>query len=159
MTGMKIWQIKTRKADQADFEMAEIQHNRREPVLGEVIDVAVKRKGVRAKIVRGHAPPPGLAGTFYVDAEEVTETRAIDFDYDLEEIVQMDGVGPVSLKSALRRMPDRIGPHGVLYRDKGKTPAFFDAAQIEALLALHRSELNEGNLPDRRDADEIDFDE
>jgi hypothetical protein len=45
MTGMKIWQIKTRKADQADFEMAEIQHNRREPVLGEVIDVAVKRKG------------------------------------------------------------------------------------------------------------------
>jgi hypothetical protein len=57
------------------------------------------------------------------------------------------------------RMPDRIGPHGVLYRDKGKTPAFFDAAQIEALLALHRSELNEGNLPDRRDADEIDFDE
>ncbi len=157
MTDMKIWQIKTRKAGQADFEIAEIQHNRREPVLGEVIDVAVKRKGVRAKIVRVHAPPPGLAGTFYIDAEEVEETRAIDFDYNLEEIVQMDGVGLVSLKSALRRMPDRIGPYGVLYRDRGKTPAFFDAAQIEALLLLHRSELSEGNFPGHREADEDDF--
>jgi hypothetical protein len=26
----------------------------------------------------------------------------IDFDYDLEKIVQMDGVGPISLKSALK---------------------------------------------------------
>ena len=33
----------------------------------------------------------------------------IDFDHDLEEIVKMDGVGLVSLKWALKRMPDRIG--------------------------------------------------
>jgi hypothetical protein len=71
----------------------------------------------------------------------------IDFDYDLEEIVQMDGVGPVSLKSALTRMPDPIGPYGVLHRERGKTPAFFGTFQIQALLNRHRSELNEGNRP------------
>ena len=30
----------------------------------------------------------------------------IDFDYDLEEIVQMSGRGPLTLAGALRRMPD-----------------------------------------------------
>jgi hypothetical protein len=82
---------------------------------------------------------------------------AIDFDYDLEEIVQMDGVGPVSLKSALWRMPDPIGPYGVLHRERGKTPAFFDAFRIQALLNRHRSGLNEGNPPGHREADEDDF--
>jgi hypothetical protein len=81
----------------------------------------------------------------------------IDFDYDLEEIVQMDGVGPVSLKSALTRMPDPIGPYGVLHRARGKTPAFFGTFQIQALLNRHRSELNEGNRPGHREADEDDF--
>ena len=69
---------------------------------------------------------------------------AIDFDYDLEEIVQMDGVGPISLKSALKRMSDRIDVLSVLYRDFGKSPPFFDAAQIEALLARCRPDLIEG---------------
>jgi hypothetical protein len=81
----------------------------------------------------------------------------IDFDYDLEEIVQMDGVGPVSLKSALMRMPDPIGPYGVLHRERGKTPAFFGTFQIQALLNRHRSELNEGNRLGHREADEDDF--
>jgi hypothetical protein len=45
----------------------------------------------------------------------------------------------------------------LLYRDRGKTPAFFDAAQIEALVLLHRSELSEGNFPGHREADEDDF--
>jgi hypothetical protein len=48
----------------------------------------------------------------------------VDFDYDLEEIVQMDGVGPISLKSALKRMPDRIGVLSMLHRDAGKNPSF-----------------------------------
>ena len=40
--------------------------------------------------------------------EEGETMVPLDFDYDLEEIVQMAGVGSVSLKSALKRMPDRI---------------------------------------------------
>jgi hypothetical protein len=81
----------------------------------------------------------------------------IDFNYDLEEIVQMDGVGPVSLKSALKRMPDPVGRYGVFHRELGKTPPFFDTFQIQALLNRHRSEFNEGNPPGHREADEDDF--
>ena len=33
----------------------------------------------------------------------------INFDYSLDEIVQMDGKGPVSLRTALIHMPDRVG--------------------------------------------------
>ena len=65
---------------------------------------------------------------------------SIDFDYDLGEIVQMDG-GPISLRSALRRMPDQVGALAVLYRDMGKAPAFFDAAQINLLRARHASDV------------------
>jgi hypothetical protein len=68
----------------------------------------------------------------------------IDFEYDLEEIVQMDGIGLVSLRSALKKMPDRIDVLSVLYRDVGKSPPFFDAAQIEALLARYRPDIIEG---------------
>jgi hypothetical protein len=53
------------------------------------------------------------------------ESVMIDFDYDLDEMVQMEGTGTVSLRTALINMPDRVGPLGVLYRDAGKTPAFF----------------------------------
>jgi hypothetical protein len=81
----------------------------------------------------------------------------IDFDYDLQEIVQMSGVGLVSLKSALKRIPDRVGPYGVLHRERGKTPAFFDSFQIQTLLNRYRSEFNEGNPPGHREADEDDF--
>jgi hypothetical protein len=38
------------------------------------------------------------------------------FRHDLDEIVQMDGVGLITLRSALRRMPDRVGPLGALSR-------------------------------------------
>ena len=62
----------------------------------------------------------------------------IDFDYDLDEMVQMEGTGTVSLRTALINMPDRVGPLGVLYRDAGKTPAFFNAEQIQALLDEYR---------------------
>jgi hypothetical protein len=37
----------------------------------------------------------------------------IDFEYDLDEIVQMDGKGPVSLRTALVHIPSRVGPLGV----------------------------------------------
>jgi hypothetical protein len=77
--------------------------------------------------------------------------------YDLGEIVRMDGVGLVSLKSALKRMPDRIGALSMLHRDRGKTPTFFNAAQIEALLARYRSDFEEGNPLGHREADEHDF--
>jgi hypothetical protein len=66
-------------------------------------------------------------------------------------------VGAVSLKSALKRMPDPVGPYGVLHREPGKTPAFFDSFQIQTLLNRYRSEFNEGNPPGHREADEDDF--
>jgi hypothetical protein len=81
----------------------------------------------------------------------------IDFSYDLDETVKMDGVGLVTLRSALSRMPDRIGPLGVLYRDQGKQPASFDATQIQSLLNRHRKEIEAGNPPGHRAADEHDF--
>ena len=79
-----------------------------------------------------------------------------DFEYDLEEIVQMQGVGMLRLRSALNRMPDRIAVTAMLFRDIGKAPSFFDGAQIEALLARHRDELNAGNPEGHREADELD---
>jgi hypothetical protein len=81
----------------------------------------------------------------------------ITFDYSLDEIVQMEGKGPVSLRTALIHMPDRVGPLGVLWRDAGKIPAFFDAGQIQALLTHYRSRLEAGNPPGHREADEDDF--
>ena len=78
----------------------------------------------------------------------------LDFDYDFEEIVQMVGVGPVLLKSALQRMPDRIDVRSVLYRDLGKNPTFFNAAQIEALRARYQSD--ESKRPGHRQANEDD---
>jgi hypothetical protein len=81
----------------------------------------------------------------------------INFNYDLDEIVQVDGKGIVSLRTALIHMPDRVGPMGVLHRGQGKTPAFFDAAQIQALLDRHRAELEAGNPLGHREADEDDF--
>jgi hypothetical protein len=65
----------------------------------------------------------------------------IDFNYDLDEIVQMSGVGSITLRSALKRMPDPVGRYGVIHRAPDKTPAFFDNFQIQALLNQHRSEL------------------
>jgi hypothetical protein len=56
--------------------------------------------------------------------EEGENMLPLDFDFDLEEIVQMAGVGPVSLKSALQRMRDRIGVRSALYRDSARNRLF-----------------------------------
>ena len=80
----------------------------------------------------------------------------LDFDYDFEEIVQMAGVGPLSLKSALKRMPDRIDARSILYRDLGKNPTFFNAERIEALRARYRLS-DEGKRPGHPEADDDDF--
>jgi hypothetical protein len=153
MPGQHIWHIKVQRVGQADYEIAEIQLDRRRaPVLGEVIDVSVKRKGIHAKIVTFNTSASGSTSTYTIEAVE--EDDGIDFDYDLEEIVNMDGIGPVSLKSALRRMPDRIGVLSMLHREAGKNPSFFNAAQIEALLERYRAELTAGNPPGHREADE-----
>ena len=81
----------------------------------------------------------------------------INFDYDLDEIVQVDGIGLVTLRKALARMPEKVGPLGVLYRGQGKIPALFDAGQIQALLDRHGAELEAGSPPGHREADEDDF--
>jgi hypothetical protein len=78
----------------------------------------------------------------------------INFDYDLEEIVQMVGVGAVSLKSALKRMQERIDVRSIPYRNLGKNLSFFNAAQIEALTG---PDFTDGNPPGHREADEDDF--
>jgi hypothetical protein len=81
----------------------------------------------------------------------------IDFEYDLHEIVQMDGKGPVSLRAALLQMPSTVGPLGVLWREAGKIPSFFNAEQIQALVDQHKAELEAGNPPGHREDDEDDF--
>jgi len=81
----------------------------------------------------------------------------LDFEYDLHEIVQMDGKGPVSLRTALIHMPSRVGPLGVLWRDEGKIPSFFNAEQIQALVDQHKAELKAGKPPGHREDDEDDF--
>ena len=78
----------------------------------------------------------------------------IDFEYDLDEIVQMDGKGPVSLRTALVHMPSRVGPLGVLWREAGKIPSFFNAEQVQALVDQHKAKLEASNLPGHREADE-----
>jgi hypothetical protein len=47
----------------------------------------------------------------------------INFNYDLDEIVQIIVTGPVSLRTALLRMPGRVDPLSVLHRKAGKNPA------------------------------------
>lgn len=62
----------------------------------------------------------------------------------------------VRLRYGLRfnRMPDRVGPFGVLYREEGKQPPLFGPDQIQALLDELRPELEAGNPPGHREADE-----
>jgi hypothetical protein len=59
------------------------------------------------------------------------------------------------------RTPDdhisRVGPLGVLWREAGKIPSFFNAEQIQALVDQHQTELEAGNPPGHREADEDDF--
>jgi len=84
-------------------------------------------------------------------------TEILDFDYDLKEIVHMDSWGSLTLASALRRMPDRVGRYSVLYRSVDERPTFFNSKQIQALLDKHRAKLQAGHSPGDRDPDEFDF--
>jgi hypothetical protein len=43
----------------------------------------------------------------------------------------VDGIGLVTLRKVLARMPEKVGPLGVLDRGQGKIPALFDAGQIQ----------------------------
>jgi hypothetical protein len=56
---------------QAEAEIAEVQLDRRRaPVHGEVIDVSVKRKAVRAKIVAFNTSTSGSTSTYTIEAVE-----------------------------------------------------------------------------------------
>jgi hypothetical protein len=79
-----------------------------------------------------------------------------DFEYDLDEIVAMDNVGQVSLRTAISRMPRHVGPVGVLYRAEGKEPSLFDAGQIQELVDRHQHEIEAGNPRGHREADGAD---
>jgi hypothetical protein len=71
MTGQHIWHIKVRRTGEAEAEIADIQlHPRHPPVLGEVIDVSVKRKGIRAKIVAFNTSTSGSTSTYTIEAAE-----------------------------------------------------------------------------------------
>jgi hypothetical protein len=57
-------------------------------------------------------------------------------DYDLEEIVQLDGK-PRSLFTAVRLITalhaDQRHPAPVLLRDAGKTPSYFELSDVESI--------------------------
>jgi hypothetical protein len=77
----------------------------------------------------------------------------INFDYDLDEIVQMAGMRSVPLRTALLQMPGRVDPVSMLHRKPGKRPPFFDAGQIQALLDRHLVALQAGKPLGHRVAD------
>ena len=61
------------------------------------------------------------------------------FDFDPEEIVQQPGEGPLTLRSAIARLPEGPVPATtMLNRDHGKEPPFFNAEQVEELRKLLR---------------------
>ncbi len=63
--------IKVRGVGQAEAEIAEIQLDRRRaPKRGEVIDLSVKRKDIRAKIVAFNTPTSGSTSTYTIEAVE-----------------------------------------------------------------------------------------
>jgi hypothetical protein len=71
MTGQHIWHIKVHRVGQAEPERADPQlDRRREPVLGEVIQVVVKRESVRAKVASFHKSVSGSTATYEIDAVE-----------------------------------------------------------------------------------------
>jgi hypothetical protein len=73
MPGQHIWHIKVRRVGQADYEIAEIQLDRRRaPVQGEFIDVVVNREQMRAKVVALHKSASGTS-THTVLAIEVDD--------------------------------------------------------------------------------------
>jgi hypothetical protein len=74
MIGQHIWHIKVRRIGQAEAEIAEIQLDRRRaPVHGEVIDVSVKRTGIRTKIVAFNTSTSGSTSTYAIEAVEEDE--------------------------------------------------------------------------------------
>jgi hypothetical protein len=78
-------------------------------------------------------------------------THMLGFDYDLDEIVQLGGRA-LSLRRALREMPNPVPLSVALFRETGTSPTIFGPSAIEALLVRHRSELKEGKPPARSEA-------
>jgi hypothetical protein len=63
----------------------------------------------------------------------------INFEFDPEEIVEWNGVGRLSLRTAVRRvMALASGERRLvaLYRAPGKQPGFFGLIHVEQLAAL-----------------------
>ena len=73
MARTNVWHIKTRKPGETDFKSVETQHHSQEPQQGEVIEVAVGAKLIRAKIVHFHRSPSGSTATFEIDAEQIED--------------------------------------------------------------------------------------
>jgi hypothetical protein len=61
MIEMKICRFKLRRLGEAEHEPAEIQHRAQVPGLHEIIEVAVNRRPVRARVVHVFSPPPPFA--------------------------------------------------------------------------------------------------
>ena len=57
-----------------------------------------------------------------------------DFEYDFDEIVQLTGHGPLTLRTAiLKAPPGPIPVQAMLHLEVGKVPSFFYADQISEL--------------------------
>ena len=63
-------------------------------------------------------------------------------DADPDEIVSVTGVGPMTLRRAVRKQDDWREHHGlalvVVYRDAGKEPSVFDAGDLSRLAEMER---------------------
>ncbi len=63
-------------------------------------------------------------------------------DADPEEIVTVTGVGPMTLRRAVRKSDDWREHHGLslslVYRDAGKDPPFFEMADLSRLAEIER---------------------
>ena len=67
-----ICHMKLKRVGEAEHQLVEIAHRTTVPRLGEVIEVPVEKKPVRGRVVHIASPPPGNAGVFYVNLDEVT---------------------------------------------------------------------------------------
>jgi len=66
------WQIKLRMLGEKEHEIADIRlQQRTAPVVGDLIDVVVKRKAISARIVQVHKPRRGVEGRYVVSADQV----------------------------------------------------------------------------------------
>lgn len=70
MTEIKTCVMKLRRIGDAEGETVEIQRRATVPAVGDVIEVSVDGKPIRARVTRIVSPPGGPQGHFTIDVDE-----------------------------------------------------------------------------------------